>query len=713
MKQLSNNFRPWALRFALMGTFAGSSLLAHAQTGVFQVETSSYIADATNNDVLNGSRIQSNGNIVLAVDNTSSVIGGVTATTLNGATSTSAGTIVRLNSTGTTVLSVTKVGPRALDIAIDANDNIYVALGTGGFVKLNSTAQSVVYQNSNGGNCRRIDAGKNGNVVALNNSGNEAGKIYVYNPSGTELYNTAGKNFTQDVAINDELQLTYSIGFRNASTGCNPVQIAYIIARNFSGTEVWRDYDWAANLLDDCDGTARENNMADSRGYRITLGEDGKLYAAFEVAGGNHIFRFSPKNLTTPAPVVGGDAYTEFYNSRDEHKSFFARFDASNGNYLLGQQLASRPNGPTGPGNAVRIKDGDISADAQGRVYLGGSSADGLPLTFDVPEAGTSTGGAFLVAFSSDFKNRLFTTRLSGSEVHAVSARTVNGQVKTVFGGDVVGGLYVKNAIQSTPSGGTKDANFAVLKFAAGKSNPTVSITSPANGAPFNEGGSITIDATAADADGSVAKVDFYRDNVLVGTDTSAPFSFTLNNAPNGSYILRAKATDNEGFETYSPRVIVNVTVNAVNLVLGKPVTRSNQQTGNEAYKAVDGNVSTRWASLGYPQWMEVDLGAVKDMNRTEIVCYGDRAYRFKVETKTTADGAYTTVVDRTANTKTGKASDPIVDAFATTQAQYVKLTVTGEAGGAGWVGISEFRVFNTSSTPPVSNASPSVSLTS
>ena len=38
-------------------------------------------------------------------------------------------------------------------------------------------------------------------------------------------------------------------------------------------------------------------NMADTRGDQITIGDDGKLYAAFEAAGGNHIFFYDPKDI--------------------------------------------------------------------------------------------------------------------------------------------------------------------------------------------------------------------------------------------------------------------------------------------------------------------------------------------------------------------------------------------------------------------------------
>ncbi|NJM16326.1 MAG: hypothetical protein HC896_13965 [Bacteroidales bacterium] len=233
---------------------------------------------------------------------------------------------------------------------------------------------------------------------------------------------------------------------------------------------------------------------------------------------------------------------------------------------------------------------------------------------------------------------------------------------------------------------------------------PSVAISTPQNGDLLFEGQSIVFGANASDADGSIAKVQLFKDAVLVNTLTSPPYQATLSGLGIGSYVLRAVATDNEGFVKVSDRVSINVSVQAENLALNKPVTYSYQQGGNEAYKAVDGNLSTRWSATPFPQWMEIDLGDVNDINRTEMVCYGDRAYQFKVETKTSASGSYSLVVDRSDNTVPGSAASPIINTFGTVPARFVRLTVVGEANNAsGWASITEFRVFNTVSTPPSS----------
>jgi hypothetical protein len=98
------------------------------------------------------------------------------------------------------------------------------------------------------------------------------------------------------------------------------------------------------------------------------------------------------------------------------------------------------------------------------------------------------------------------------------------------------------------------------LKATGGTNNPpTVSISSPANGATFTAPASVTINATAADSDGTISSVAFYQGSTLLGTDTSSPYSYTWSNVAAGSYSLTARATDNGGAVTTSTAVGITV----------------------------------------------------------------------------------------------------------------------------------------------------------
>jgi len=90
---------------------------------------------------------------------------------------------------------------------------------------------------------------------------------------------------------------------------------------------------------------------------------------------------------------------------------------------------------------------------------------------------------------------------------------------------------------------------------------PSVSITSPPEGASFAWHPDITIAANSTDSDGTVQKVEFFRDNgaVKIGEDTTAPYSVRWRNANAGNYTVTAKATDNAGAATTSAPVHITV----------------------------------------------------------------------------------------------------------------------------------------------------------
>jgi chitinase len=92
-----------------------------------------------------------------------------------------------------------------------------------------------------------------------------------------------------------------------------------------------------------------------------------------------------------------------------------------------------------------------------------------------------------------------------------------------------------------------------------GNKPPVVSITSPANNATFTPPATVSIQATASDADGTVTKVEFYNGGSKLGEATSAPYSYNWTNVAAGTYTLTAKATDNGGAVTTSGTVTIVV----------------------------------------------------------------------------------------------------------------------------------------------------------
>jgi hypothetical protein len=93
---------------------------------------------------------------------------------------------------------------------------------------------------------------------------------------------------------------------------------------------------------------------------------------------------------------------------------------------------------------------------------------------------------------------------------------------------------------------------------------PTVTLDSPAANTNFFSTDTVHITATATDADGTVAKVEFLADGAKIGEDTSAPFEFDWVNPPVGPHKLTVRAIDNSGAGTLSAERAISSAQNQV-----------------------------------------------------------------------------------------------------------------------------------------------------
>ncbi len=117
----------------------------------------------------------------------------------------------------------------------------------------------------------------------------------------------------------------------------------------------------------------------------------------------------------------------------------------------------------------------------------------------------------------------------------------------------------------------------------AANTPPTVSITSPLDGATYAEGEEVVLAATAEDADGSVSSVEFFDGTTSLGIDTEAPFSATLANVAAGAHDFTAVATDNDGATTTSATVTVTASTPATEPVVtvGGPAAKMVAEDGS------------------------------------------------------------------------------------------------------------------------------------
>lgn len=127
--------------------------------------------------------------------------------------------------------------------------------------------------------------------------------------------------------------------------------------------------------------------------------------------------------------------------------------------------------------------------------------------------------------------------------------------------GPVPGGEHVLVAKAIDAMGATDESRPVTIRV-TGNRAPVVSLASPANGTLFGGPGPITLDANAADADGDLARVDFFSGESHIGSATAPPYSIIWANTVAGTYTLTAQAIDAKGLVATS--AAISITVNAL-----------------------------------------------------------------------------------------------------------------------------------------------------
>jgi hypothetical protein len=126
------------------------------------------------------------------------------------------------------------------------------------------------------------------------------------------------------------------------------------------------------------------------------------------------------------------------------------------------------------------------------------------------------------------------------------NGNTANGAIFTNVAPDVNG--KVRIYVNTLPT--TNVAGICGVQIIRGRSTapvPVVSITHPSNNAIIPEDGNVTLSATASVTGGSIAKVEFYADSTLIGTDSVAPYSMIWYSPDEGKYTITARAIDGQG----------------------------------------------------------------------------------------------------------------------------------------------------------------------
>ena len=208
---------------------------------------------------------------------------------------------------------------------------------------------------------------------------------------------------------------------------------------------------------------------------------------------------------------------------------------------------------------------GFSGADAANPIDAESGQSTASATAHDTPSITTSTANTMLVtshayASSQSWSPQAGLTesfdRPSGSASATGQSITGTRQAQAAAGAS---GTKRSTAASSADRGNT---HILALRPFVPNAPPTVSITSPTNGATATAPANITLTATASDPDGSIQKVEFfYGGTNLIATLTAPPYSVVWTGVPQGAYVLTAVATDNQNLPTTSAPV--NITVDA------------------------------------------------------------------------------------------------------------------------------------------------------
>ncbi len=363
------------------------------------------------------------------------------------------GTILRLDPTGVRVRSLTRIGSEVDDLALDPGDGRMSAVGDFGLAELDPLAGRVLWSRELGpgggsvdGPGRRVAVGSDGTVAALFDR-----TVATFDRSGRLIGRwTLAQSYVNDIAVDGASASVFATGFsQDRLRGGQPVQVAFLSAYGYDGSARWRDFEFSGGEL--------KASQADSRGYRVTVGRDGKLYLLAESDAGSSIFQNQPRSPSTPAPLVRTDVYNTVTGATANHVLFFARFEPRDGSELVGEFAMTRA--PAGAVNALRGRS--IASDEQGDVYIGGFAACCIPGRSRLSIGGQSVPAysgddLFVLGVSSDFRTRLFWSAWGGrGSVHAVAAaRTMVAMAGRVTSGGLVSyqPVALADGQQPTPS---------------------------------------------------------------------------------------------------------------------------------------------------------------------------------------------------------------------------------------------------------------------
>ncbi|OYV05012.1 MAG: hypothetical protein CFE26_13850, partial [Verrucomicrobiales bacterium VVV1] len=213
-------------------------------------------------------------------------------------------------------------------------------------------------------------------------------------------------------------------------------------------------------------------------------------------------------------------------------------------------------------------------------------------------------------------------TNQISSGISLVAGQTYWIEAQQVEGG---GGDHVSIAWQGPGIARQSIPSTVMAPFVAGAASgdptpqaaiPVVAISSPANNAGFFSTNNITVTASVSPNGQTVTGVEFYRDNVLIGTDMAAPYEATYANATTAASVnLTARALYLDTFVT-SPSVNIVVQDSNPPVVATRYFAANSGMTANTALGSA---TATLFSPRTLSSWAIVagNTGSIFSINST------------------------------------------------------------------------------------------------
>ena len=211
---------------------------------------------------------------------------------------------------------------------------------------------------------------------------------------------------------------------------------------------------------------------------------------------------------------------------------------------------------------AVAKDDGGASATSAPITVTVGSGGGNVPPTVTLSSTSTSLtvagAAATLTASAADSDGTIAKVEFyRGTTLMATDSVS---PYNATFAPTTVGTFSITARAYDNLGAQTTSAAVSVTVGTSGPSNVPPTVTLSSTSSSLTVGGAVaTLTATAADSDGTIAKVEFYNGATLMGTDSASPYNATFTPTTAGTFSITARAYDNLGAQSTSAAVSIAV----------------------------------------------------------------------------------------------------------------------------------------------------------